>query len=395
MDTPLISIGRNPQCQVCISSESVAPEHARLRVYRTHAVVQSFSAAFEVRVNGVLITGTANIGQGDVIQLGKVGPTIRIIDGVPPLRHTAPNSLPDGRDQTSVGVVAGRKSSIALWVAATVLGIVSLISLGGIAIALLIGVSKSHEGRITSLHNEEKLAQAIGLVINGIEVSGDLKIQIPVNTGTAFAISPNGYMATNQHVISPLTEVIDLLRRRAPELQVRQVCWVVLDGDVMAADVVHDTSSSDFAILKVARRDMPYFRLSVTNRQPRSSEVFALGYPGAASIPLTSEDDLREAMKGAEVHADVKSYFKPQDMDFTLTKGIVSKIIQHTDGYWVQHDTVINPGNSGGPLCLSDGTVIAINTRINPLAVGNSFSYMIGQLRKEIESISDTASWSK
>ncbi|WP_252248238.1 trypsin-like peptidase domain-containing protein [Clostridium sp. ZBS20] len=75
-------------------------------------------------------------------------------------------------------------------------------------------------------------------------------------------------------------------------------------------------------------------------------------------IPLTfaSEDNISI---GKEVYA----IGAPQDIPYTMTKGIVSaknrKIRNHE---YIQIDASINSGNSGGPLLDENGEVIGINT---------------------------------
>ena len=55
------------------------------------------------------------------------------------------------------------------------------------------------------------------------------------------------------------------------------------------------------------------------------------------------------------------------DPEFTLTRGIVSKLEADGDTSWasidsvLEHDAAIQPGNSGGPLVTTDGAIIGVN----------------------------------
>ena len=67
---------------------------------------------------------------------------------------------------------------------------------------------------------------------------------------------------------------------------------------------------------------------------------------------------------GTEVYA---AGFPLGDPEFTLTRGIVSKLRADGETSWasldsvLEHDANIQPGNSGGPLVATDGSVVGIN----------------------------------
>jgi hypothetical protein len=81
----------------------------------------------------------------------------------------------------------------------------------------------------------------------------------------------------------------------------------------------------------------------------------------------------------SEIGIDVFAIGTPRGLAGSVTKGVVSGRRQWIElrpiltndpnafafdprSRWVQTDAAITPGNSGGPLCLADGSVIAVNT---------------------------------
>ncbi len=69
---------------------------------------------------------------------------------------------------------------------------------------------------------------------------------------------------------------------------------------------------------------------------------------------------------GTEIYA---AGFPLGETEYTLTRGIVSKVSASGETNWasldsvLEHDANIQPGNSGGPLVAADGTVVGINYR--------------------------------
>lgn len=145
-------------------------------------------------------------------------------------------------------------------------------------------------------------------------------------SGTGFAISSSGYIATNYHVIDG-----------ASSITVRGV-----NGDLETtynAKVIIEDQRNDLAILKIDKwlGEIPY----ALNRSTLglANVVYALGYP------LTS-------LLGIDI--------KFTDGKIGATTGF------ENDPTYYQHSSPIQPGNSGGPLFNKSGNLIAINTlRVN------------------------------
>ena len=74
----------------------------------------------------------------------------------------------------------------------------------------------------------------------------------------------------------------------------------------------------------------------------------------------------------AIVGEDVIAIGAPDNLSFTITKGIISSLREQ--GKFIQTDTAINPGNSGGPLINQSGCVVGINTFIYEESEGLNFA---------------------
>ena len=156
-------------------------------------------------------------------------------------------------------------------------------------------------------------------------------------TGSGFVVSPDGYIVTNNHVVTG-----------AGSLQVR------LDGveDEIPAKVIGVSECNDLAVIQLTDEDdYRFLTWSSTTPEP-PLEVYAAGFPLG-------------------------------DPEFTITKGIVSKAEADGDTSWasvrsvVEHDANIQPGNSGGPLVDSKGQVVAVNYANGDAGTGTSQFFAI------------------
>ncbi|WP_407875798.1 Do family serine endopeptidase [Qipengyuania nanhaisediminis] len=145
--------------------------------------------------------------------------------------------------------------------------------------------------------------------------------------GSGFIISADGYVVTNNHVITPDN------RARLEEITV-----TMPDGTEYEADLVGADAQSDLAVLKIrADRNFPFVEFGDSSQTRVGEWVVAIG--------------------------------NPFGLGGTVTSGIVSAVYRNTgqggayDRY-IQTDASINRGNSGGPLFDMRGNVIGINNAI-------------------------------
>ena len=167
--------------------------------------------------------------------------------------------------------------------------------------------------------------------------------------GSGFIVSSDGYVVTNNHVISDAEQV-----------------QVIMNGRTFEAEVKGTDPATDLALLKIDGKDLP-------------------------TLPLGDSASLR-------VGDWVMAIGSPQALTNTVTVGVVSakqrriNISSETSSFenFIQTDAAINFGNSGGPLVDLQGRVIGINTAISfgseniGFAVPvNTLKQVLPQLREE------------
>jgi serine protease Do len=165
--------------------------------------------------------------------------------------------------------------------------------------------------------------------------------------GTGFIISADGYILTNNHVVSGADEVMVKLS----------------DGREIKGEIKGTDEKLDLALIKVSDK-----------------EVFH-------SADLGDSDVLN-------VGEWVMAIGNPFGLSQTVTAGIVSakgRVIGNGPyDDFIQTDASINPGNSGGPLFNADGKVIGINTAIIAGGQGIGFAIPINMAKGIISQLRDT-----
>jgi S1-C subfamily serine protease len=172
--------------------------------------------------------------------------------------------------------------------------------------------------------------------------------------------------------------------------------WVFFAGKKNIAQVVYLSAKYDLAILKVDHPLLSWFRMAGAPRVSRGDEVWAVGYPGVAIVPISLDEIGASIERWTHDTADITTKFKDADFRFTLTKGNASRVFEETGGMrFIQHEATIRHGNSGGPLVLSNGIVVGINTwglgGKNETDIYDALE--ISQLRHEIDDHVPDAQW--
>lgn len=166
--------------------------------------------------------------------------------------------------------------------------------------------------------------------------------------GTGFVISTDGYLLTNNHVVSGADEVLVKLS----------------DGRELKAEIKGQDEKLDIALLKLTD-----------------------GKAAFAAAELGDSDSL-------EVGEWVMAIGNPFGLSQTVTAGIVSakgRVIgsgPYDD--FIQTDASINPGNSGGPLFNAQGKVVGINTAIIAGGQGIGFAIPINIAKSVVNQLKDT-----
>ena len=144
--------------------------------------------------------------------------------------------------------------------------------------------------------------------------------------GSGFLISADGYVVTNNHVITA-----------DGQGKVEEITVSTSDGTEYPATLVGSDQASDLAVLKIkGTKPFPFVRFG-NSRQARVGDwVIAIG--------------------------------QPFGLGGTVTAGIISAVLRNAGGgaydRYIQTDASINRGNSGGPLFDMSGDVIGINNAI-------------------------------
>ena len=145
--------------------------------------------------------------------------------------------------------------------------------------------------------------------------------------GSGFIIDPEGYIVTNNHVVSDATEIKVTLH----------------DGRELAATRVGNDEQTDLALLKVEGENLPAIAFGDSDRTRVGEWVVAIGSPfgfgGSVTAGIVSA-------RGRDIRSG------PYDD-------------------YLQIDAPINSGNSGGPIIDASGRVIGVNTAIYSPNGGN------------------------
>lgn len=144
--------------------------------------------------------------------------------------------------------------------------------------------------------------------------------------GTGFFIRPNGYIATNYHVV------------KGGE----QITVTLYSGEELEAKLVNFSEADDLAVLKVKDGTYPTVMIGDSDMISVGDVAIAIGNPSGTTASWTTTQGIISAL----------------DREVTVTQtGRIEELTM------IQTDAPVNPGNSGGPLCNDRGEVIGIVTR--------------------------------
>ena len=156
--------------------------------------------------------------------------------------------------------------------------------------------------------------------------------------GSGFIISADGYIVTNNHVITGG----DPNESKGATLE--SITVTLQDHTEYKAKIIGRDQAADLAVLKIqAPKPLPFVQFGDSTRTRVGDWVIAIGEPFA--------------------------------LGGTVTAGIVSAIHRSIGGgpydRYIQTDAAINSGNSGGPMFDMAGNVVGINTAIYSPSGGN------------------------
>ncbi len=267
--------------------------------------------------------------------------------GDPAIHTPAPQPLPPGTKLGAREVLfGGRVAPKAL----AVLGVVALIIgvLGGLVgrfTAENTGALTSRKIALQQESNTDKPHSQVAKVADAV-LPSVVSIRETVGDngalGSGVVIDGNGYIVTNNHVIS----------MAAQDKSVRaKIQATFSDGTRAPAQLVGRDPKTDLAVLKVDVKNLTVARLGKSSDVQVGDDVLAIGSPLGLSKTVTSGivSALHRAIQESpEAGDDTAGAFDA-----------------------VQTDAAINHGNSGGALVDGEGRLIGINTAIRSESGGS------------------------
>lgn len=145
------------------------------------------------------------------------------------------------------------------------------------------------------------------------------------STGSGVIVSSDGYIVTNNHVIQGAEQISVVLNRDKREYK---------------AEVIGTDPSSDLALIKIDKKDLPSIVFGNSEDVNVGEWVLAVGNPFNLTSTVTAGI---VSAKGRNINI-VKNQFPIES--------------------FIQTDAAINPGNSGGALVNLKGELVGINTAI-------------------------------
>jgi S1-C subfamily serine protease len=229
-----------------------------------------------------------------------------------------------------------------------------------------------------ALTAEPAVVRVWGAYLAKFELEGKVFQEAIGGSGTGFFITPDGYIATNAHVVAEIQggeaaakrlladELLkdlqrrfgqqiaqlssDELRRLGQEvklIELRKLAHVVLpNGDKLDYEIKQygaPGTGRDCAIIKVDTKNAPTLPIGDSTKSQVEDRIVVIGYPGVA--------DMRQLL-------DDKS-----QLEASVTDGAISSLKQASTGEQIlQISAPITHGNSGGPAIDQHGNVIGLAT---------------------------------
>lgn len=205
----------------------------------------------------------------------------------------------------------------------------------------------------------DSIAGIAGRVIPSV-VSITTRTKNGGGTGSGFFIRSDGFILTNNHVIS------------AAATNNGSITVKLNNGKSFKARVVGRIASYDLAVLKIAVNDAPALQFGDSDAIQVGDNVIAIGSPLGLSGTVTT----------GIISAKNRAVTTGGEGETSFINAL-------------QTDAAINPGNSGGPLVNMSGAVVGVNSAIATLgtgfggsgSIGLGFAIPINQARKTAEEL--------
>ncbi|MES2628745.1 MAG: trypsin-like peptidase domain-containing protein [Bacteroidota bacterium] len=173
--------------------------------------------------------------------------------------------------------------------------------------------------------------------------------------GSGVIVSDDGFIVTNNHVVSGATKV-----------QVK-----LNNNEIYDAQVIGTDPSSDIALLKIDAKNLPFMPYGNSDQVKVGQWVLAVGNPFNLTSTVTAGI---VSAKGRNIH---------------ILEGEPNSPIVPIESF-IQTDAAVNPGNSGGALVGANGELIGINTAIASNTgsyAGYSFAIPVNLVKKVVNDL--------
>ena len=175
-------------------------------------------------------------------------------------------------------------------------------------------------------------------------------------SGSGVIISDDGYIITNNHVVSGADEITVTLANKK----------------TYKATVIGTDANTDLAVIKVDATGLPYLIYGNSDDAKLGQWVLAIGYPLNLDVTVTAGIVSAKARNIGIINSSNNADAKAPVESF------------------IQTDAAVNPGNSGGALINLNGEVIGINSAIasqNGSYIGYSYAIPINIAKKVVNDI--------
>ncbi|MCA9387004.1 trypsin-like peptidase domain-containing protein [Candidatus Dojkabacteria bacterium] len=176
--------------------------------------------------------------------------------------------------------------------------------------------------------------------------------------GTGFVVTNDGYIATNQHVVSNEDASYYV---KFPD-----------DDTAYTVQEIYRDRINDIAIIKIDKNDLSPLPLGDSSAVTPGESVVAIGNPLGELYSTVTSGIVSAVNRTVEI--DNSSFLRTDVSRFEDT---------------IQTDAAINPGNSGGPLINSMGEVIGINFATIRNTNNLSFAIPIEYLRSRLDELKE------
>jgi S1-C subfamily serine protease len=177
--------------------------------------------------------------------------------------------------------------------------------------------------------------------------------------GTAFAITADGLLATNGHVVDPFLQLA-AANRQYVALAVQNHTGRIFD---ITRSIKHPqysrVNSPDLGLIRINTQGTQLTAMPIADEERLKAvrigvQLGTIGYPGELSSTYFQGLDLRNRKAPA-----AQATFK--DGWIGRLTGFDDRVGSFATNHWVQHSASLSGGTSGSPMITPDGYVVAVN----------------------------------